>query len=142
MLQGEAGEGGRLPVGRGPGRVPGRRGRVVGHRLLVGGGDGVVDQPRGLGSADGQGGQHPAVVLHPPGRRQRQLDGPPGQLVPEPDPPWAATSIPRRSAGSRTAGSSTSDRTSQGSAPLGTTARRSSDDRHDAGSDENRARTA
>ena len=56
--------------------------------------------------------------------------------------PWAATSIPRRSAGSRTDGSSTRDRTSQGSAPLGTTARRSSDDRHDTGSDENRARTA
>ena len=56
--------------------------------------------------------------------------------------PWADTTIPRRSAGSKTDGSSIRDRTSQGSAPLGTTARRSRDDRQDAGSDANRARTA
>jgi hypothetical protein len=114
----------------------------VGHRLLVGGGHGVVDQPRRLGPADGQRGQDPAVVVHPPRGRQRQLDGPPGQLVPEPDPPWADTTIPRRSAGSRTEGSSTRVRISQGSTPLGTTASRSRDDRQDAGSDANRACTA
>lgn len=56
--------------------------------------------------------------------------------------PWAATSIPRRSAGSSAAGSSSRAAASHVSVSAGTTASRSRAERHGGGSDANRARTA
>ena len=98
-----------------------RRPPFVGPPLRVGGGHRVVDQPGRLGPADGQRGSGPGgggASAARPGQRHPRPPGGPARAGTGPAP-GDDSSIPRRSAGSRTDGSSTRVRSSQGSAPAG-----------------------